>query len=717
MPHTALTEGTTHTVAKTNATKSNKAPVEQAYPSWWADLDTKAVDTARLLAADAVQKAGSGHPGTAMSLAPLAYLLHQRVMRHDPTDPEWVGRDRFVLSNGHSSLTQYCQLFLSGYGLELSDLESLRTWESRTPGHPEYHHTAGVEVTTGPLGQGVANGVGMAMAARRERGLYDPDAPAGTSPFDHFIYVIAGDGCMQEGVTSEASSLAGHQQLGNLILFYDDNHISIEDDTAVAFSEDVMARYEAYGWHVARVDSGEDVAALEQAVDAAKAVTDKPSFISVGTIIGWPAPTLQNTGKAHGSALGEDEIRNTKQILGFDPDIHFAVPAGVLEHTRSVIDRNREIHAEWQQGYDAWAKANPKGFQLHERLKNRTLPDGWTSALPSWPAEKDGKANSISTRKASGEVLGALADALPELWGGSADLAESNNTTMEGQPSFIPAEHQTKMWPGGPYGRTLHFGIREHAMGAILNGINLHGGTRAYGGTFLVFSDYMRPPVRLAALMHLPSIFVWTHDSIGLGGDGPTHQPIEHLAALRAIPGLDVVRPADPNETAVCWRVILEKTDGPAGIALSRQNLPVLDPVKVADAGKGGYVLEEASTGRAQVIIIATGSEVGLALKARTALEAEGTPTRVVSMPCVEWFEAQPASYRQEILPPEIKARVSVEAAVKQGWREWVGEAGEIVSIEHYGASAEGDVLFEQFGFTPDRVVAAAHSALQHAGA
>jgi transketolase len=702
-------------VATTRAGKSED--VHTAHPKWWNELDTKAVDTARLLAADAVQKAGSGHPGTAMSLAPLAYLLYQRIMRHDPTDPEWVGRDRFILSNGHSSLTQYCQLFLSGYGLELSDLESLRTWESRTPGHPEYHHTAGVEITTGPLGQGVANGVGMAMASRRERGLFDPDTAAGESPFDHFIYVVAGDGCMEEGVSSEASSLAGHQKLGNLILFYDDNHISIEDDTAVAFSEDVLARYEAYGWHVQRVDSGEDVTALEDAIKKAQRVIDKPSFIAVRTIIGWPAPTKQNTGSAHGSALGDEEIAKTKEILGFDPSVKFYVNDEVLAHARQVVDRGRDAHAEWQQAYDAWASKNQAASELHRRLANRTLPDGWADALPTWPVEKDGKRNSVSTRKASGEVLTKLAPVLPELWGGSADLAESNNTTMEGEPSFVPAEYQTKMWPGGPYGRTLHFGIREHAMGAILNGINVHGGTRAYGGTFLVFSDYMRPPVRLAALMDVPSIFVWTHDSIGLGGDGPTHQPIEHLAALRAIPGLDVVRPADPNETAACWRRILEKTDGPAGLALSRQNLRVLDPVRTADAGKGAYILEEASSGRAKVIIIATGSEVGLALDAREALEAEGTPTRVVSMPCVEWFEAQPASYRQEVLPPEIKARVSVEAAVKQGWREWVGEAGEIVSIDHFGASAEGDVLFEQFGFTPDRVVAAAHSALQHAGA
>jgi transketolase len=690
--------------------------VVTAHPDWWTELDTKAVDTARLLAADAVQKVGNGHPGTAMSLAPLAYLLYQRVMRHDPTDPTWIGRDRFVLSNGHSSLTQYCQLFLSGYGLELADIESLRTWGSLTPGHPEFGHTNGIEVTTGPLGQGVANAVGMAMASRRERGLFDPDTALGESPFDHFIYVIAGDGCMEEGISSEASSLAGHQQLGNLILFYDDNHISIEDDTAVAFSEDVIARYEAYGWHTQRVDSGEDVVALEDAIANAKAVTDKPSFIAVRTIIGWPAPTAQNTGKAHGAALGEDEIRRTKEILGFDPDVHFNVADDVLAHTRQVVERGREAHAEWQQQFDSWAGGNTDGAALVERLSTRRLPDGWTSSLVEFPTEKDGKPNSVSTRAASGKVLTGLADVLPELWGGSADLAESNNTTMEGEPSFIPAEHQTKEWNGGPYGRTLHFGIREHAMGAIINGITLHGGTRVYGGTFLVFSDYMRPPVRLAALMKIPSIFVWTHDSIGLGGDGPTHQPIEHLAALRAIPGLDVVRPADANETAVCWRTTLEKTDGPVGFALSRQNLPVLDPAKVAGAAKGGYILEEGSSGLPEIILVATGSEVSLALKAREVLEADGASVRVVSMPCVEWFRAQPSSYQQQVLPPDIKARVSIEAAVPQGWREIVGDSGEIIAIDHFGASAEGAVLFEQYGFTPDRVVAAAHAALERAG-
>jgi transketolase len=694
----------------------SEARVVTTHPNWWTELDTKAVDTARLLAADAVQKVGNGHPGTPMSLAPLAYLLYQRVMRHDPTDPNWVGRDRFILSNGHASLTQYCQLFLSGYGLELADIEALRTWGSRTPGHPEHGHTAGIEVTTGPLGQGVGNGVGMAMAARRERGLFDPDAAPGESPFDHYIYVIAGDGCLEEGISSEASSLAGHQQLGNLIMFYDDNHISIEDDTNVAFSEDVLKRYEAYGWHTQRVDSGEDIVALEKAVQKAQRVTDRPSIIAVRTIIGWPAPTLQNTGKAHGAALGEEEIRRTKEILGFDPDVHFAVDSEVLAHARKVVDRGREAHAAWQQSFDKWAADNPERAALLERMSRRELPVGWTESLPSFPTEKDGKPNAVSTRAASGKVLSALAGVLPELWGGSADLAESNNTTMDGEPSFIPAEHQTKEWPGGPYGRTLHFGIREHAMGSVMNGITLHGGTRVYGGTFLVFSDYMRPPVRLAALMQLPTIYVWTHDSIGLGGDGPTHQPIEHLAALRAIPGLDVVRPADASETAVCWRYTLEQTDHPIALALSRQNLPVLEAAKTRDADKGGYILEEASSGLPQVIIMATGSEVSLALAARERLEEEGRPTRVVSLPCLEWFDRQPPSYRDSVLPPDIRARVSVEAGVKQGWRELVGDAGEIISIEHFGASAEGGVLFEQFGFTPDRVVAAAHSALERAG-
>jgi transketolase len=697
-------------------------PDRANYPEWWTDLDTRTVDTIRVLAMDAVQKVGNGHPGTAMSLAPAAYTLFQRVLRHDPSDPGWVGRDRFVLSCGHSSLTLYIQLYLSGYGLELSDLQSLRTWGSLTPGHPEHGHTVGVETTTGPLGQGVGNSVGMAMAARRERGLLDPDAAPGESPFDHMIYCFASDGDMEEGVSSEASSLAGHQQLGNLVLIYDDNRISIEDDTNIAFSEDVLERYEAYGWHTQAVDflrdDGsyvEDVAAFSAALEAAKAETGRPSFIKLRTIIAWPAPDAQNTGKAHGSALGAEEVAATKKVLGRDPAKTFDVDPEVLEHARAVRNRGRQLHREWQARFDAWAAANPERNALLDRMSGRALPPGWTDALPSFPPDEKG----VATRKASGQVLEALAPLLPELWGGSADLAGSNNTTPKGEPSFVPTEHQTKEFPGGPYGRVLHFGIREHAMGSIMNGIVLHGGTRPYGGTFLVFSDYMRPAVRLAALMQLPVTYVWTHDSIGLGEDGPTHQPVEHLAALRAIPGLDVVRPGDANETVVAWRTVLEHTDRPAGLCLSRQNLPVLDRDEYASAegtARGGYVLADAADGMPQVILVATGSEVQLAVEARKRLEATGVPTRVVSMPCLEWFRAQDVAYQQQVLPTGVKARVSVEAAVGQGWREVVGDAGEIVSLEHFGASAAYTVLFEQFGFTPDRVVAAAHASLERVG-
>ncbi|RJK93763.1 transketolase [Vallicoccus soli] len=681
----------------------------------WTDTDRRAVDTVRVLAMDAVEKVGNGHPGTAMSLAPVAYTLFQRFLRHDPTDPAWPGRDRFVLSAGHSSLTLYIQLYLSGYGLELDDLKQLRTWGSLTPGHPEHGHTAGVETTTGPLGQGVGNAVGMAMAARRERGLLDPDAAAGESPFDHTIWCIASDGDLQEGVSAEASSLAGHQQLGNLVVVWDHNSISIEDDTDIAFTEDVVARYEAYGWHTQFVEDGEDVQAVAAALEAARAETSRPSFIALKTVIGYPAPNKQGTGKIHGSALGADEVKATKELLGFDPLQSFEVSTEVLEHARDVVRRGREAHAAWQQRYDAWAAEAGDRLALHERMQQRRLPDGWTQALPVFPADPKG----MATRKASGEVLSAIAPVLPELWGGSADLAESNNTTPKGEPSFVPAEHQTKEWQGGPYGRVLHFGIREHAMGAIMNGIALHGGTRVYGGTFLVFSDYMRPSVRLAALMQLPVTYVWTHDSIGLGEDGPTHQPIEQLAALRAIPGLDVVRPADANETAVAWRTILEHTDRPAGLALTRQNVPTLDREVLGSAegtAKGAYVLAEASTALPQVVLIATGSEVQIALDAREQLESEGTPTRVVSMPCMEWFRAQDRAYQQQVLPPSAAARVSVEAGIAMPWREWVGEVGQTVSIEHFGASAPYTVLYEQFGFTRDRVVAAAHAALDKAG-
>ncbi len=689
----------------------------------WTDVDRHAVDIIRALAMDAVEEAGSGHPGTAMSLAPAAYMLFQRLLRHDPTDPDWAGRDRFVLSCGHSSLTLYIQLVLSGYGLTVDDLKLLRQWGSLTPGHPEHGHTPGVETTTGPLGQGVANAVGMAIAARRERGLLDPDAGPGESPFDHTIWCFASDGDMEEGISSEASSIAGTQRLGNLVLLYDDNHISIEDNTSVAFNEDVLARYAAYGWDTHRVDwlqddgsYDENVEALYDAFVAARDTRDRPSIIALRTIIGWPAPNKKDTYKAHGSALGADEVRATKQILGLDPSRKFDVPDDVLAHSREVVQRGRARHAEWQQEFDAWAKDNPEGKALYDRMRERRLPAGWQDALPVFDADAKG----MATRKASGAVLTALAPVLPELWGGSADLAESNNTTPDGAESFLPTDRQSKEFPGGPYGRVLHFGVREHAMGGILNGIALHGGTRPYGGTFLVFSDYMRGSVRLAALMGLPVTYVWTHDSIGLGEDGPTHQPIEQLAALRAIPGLDVVRPADANEVSVAWRTVLEHTDRPAGLSLSRQNLPVLDRSALAPAdgvARGGYVLAEAGSGTPKVLIVATGSEVHIALAAREQLEANGTPTRVVSMPCREWFFAQDEAYQRTVLPPEVKARVSVEAAVGLGWRDIVGDAGEIVSIEHFGASAPHGVLYEQFGFTPERVAAAAQRSLSNVGA
>jgi transketolase len=690
---------------------------KRSVPENWTELDTRAVDTIRVLAADAVQKTGNGHPGTAMSLAPVAYSLFQRVMRHDPSDPDWLGRDRFVLSCGHSSLTLYIQLFLAGYGMTLEDLESLRKWGSQTPGHPEHGHTPGVEMTTGPLGQGLASAVGMAMASRRERGLLDPDAAPGESPFDHQIYVICSDGDIEEGITSEASSLAGTQQLGNLTVIYDDNHISIEDDTSVALSEDVAARYEAYGWHVQKVHGAEDVTSVLAAIDAARAETDRPSFIALRTIIGYPAPHKMNTGKAHGAALGADEVAGVKKALGFDPDQSFVVEDKVLEHTRGALERGKQAHAEWQREFDAWASANPERAALLDRMRRRELPAGWDQGLPAWDPADEKNSGGVATRKAFGAVINGIADALPELWGGSADLAESNNTTIEGAVSFGPSSIVTKDWGNSsPYGRTLHFGIREHAMGAIMNGIVLHGGTRVYGGTFLVFSDYMRPAVRLASLMQLPVIYVWTHDSIGLGEDGPTHQPIEHLPALRAIPGLNVVRPGDANETAYAVRAILTNPTAPAGIALTRQNLPILQGSSAEGVAKGAYVLadfDDTSPSAQKVIIMATGSEVQLAVEARERLAAEGVSVRVVSVPCLEWFEQQDEAYRRTVLPPEVKARVAVEAAQPLTWYRWVGDAGEIVGIDHYGASADYKTLYEKFGITGDSVVAAARSSLQ----
>ena len=692
-------------------------------PLEWTDLDRRAVDTCRVLAMDAVQKVGNGHPGTAMALAPVAYTLFQKKMRHNPADPAWPGRDRFVLSAGHSSITLYTQLFLGGFGLELDDLRALRKWGSKTPGHPEHGHTAGVETTTGPLGQGVANAVGMAMAARRERGLLDPEAEDGESPFDHHIYAICSDGDLEEGVSSEASSLAGHQQLGNLTLIYDDNEISIEGDTDIAFSEDVAKRYEAYGWHVQVLDwtNGgteyvEDVPALWDALQEAEAVTDRPSMILLRTVIAWPAPNAQGTGASHGSALGADEIAATKQILGFDPEQHFEVPDEVLAHTRALVERGQADEKQWREGFDAWAEANTEGKALLDRLQTRTLPAGWDESLPVFEADPKG----VATRKASGGVLAAIAPALPELWGGSADLAESNNTTPKGEPSFIPEERSTTDFQGDRYGRVLHFGIREHAMGSIMNGIALHGGTRVYGGTFLVFSDYMRPAVRLASLMQLPVTYVWTHDSIGLGEDGPTHQPVEHLAALRAIPGLDVVRPADANETVAAWRTILEHDDRPAGLALTRQNVPTYPRgedgfATTAGVARGGYVLIDAEGGTPDVVLVGTGSEVQLAVEARRLLAEKGVRARVVSMPCREWFDAQDPAYRDSVIPPLVRARVSVEAGVAQGWREVVGDHGRIVSLDHYGASADFATLFQQFGLTAEAVALAAEESIASA--
>jgi transketolase len=693
---------------------SNRAPLE------WTDLDKRAVDTARCLAMDAVQKVGNGHPGTAMSLAPVAYLLFQKRMRHNPADPAWTGRDRFVLSCGHSSITLYTQLFLGGWGLELDDLKSLRTWGSRTPGHPEHGHTAGVETTTGPLGQGVANAVGMAAAARRERGLFDPRSQA--SPFDHQIYAICSDGDLEEGVSAEASSWAGHQQLGNLTLIYDANQISIEGNTNIAFTEDVGKRFEAYGWHVQHVDwtNGgkeyvEDVPELWTALDKAEAVTDQPSLIVMHTIIAWPAPDAQNTGAAHGSALGAAEVAATKKVLGFDPDKLFDISDDVLAHTRSLIERGKAQQAEWHKDFDKWASSHTEAKALFDRMSTRSLPSGWQDALPTYDADPKG----VATRKASGAVLSAIAPLLPEIWGGSADLAESNNTTPEGEPSFTPDAWQTSEWSGNPYGRVMHFGIREHAMGSIMNGVALHGGTRVYGGTFLVFSDYMRPAVRLAAVMKLPVTYVWTHDSIGLGEDGPTHQPVEHLAALRAIPGLDVVRPGDANETVAAWKAILENTDRPAGLALTRQNIPTYPRgaegfATTEGVARGGYVLIDAE-GEPDVVLIGTGSEVQLAVEARNQLAAKDIDARVVSMPCIEWFHEQDQAYRDSVIPPKVKARVSVEAGVAQGWRDIVGDAGRSISLEHFGASADFATIYQEFGITAEAVTLAAEESIRAA--
>ncbi|QNE90410.1 transketolase [Corynebacterium incognita] len=687
------------------------AKTVRRYPADWAEEDQKAIDTVRVLAADAVQHCGSGHPGTAMSLAPLAYTLYQKVLNHNPADVAWAGRDRFVLSVGHSSLTQYIQLFLGGFGLEMEDLKALRTWGSKTPGHPEVHHTRGVEITTGPLGQGLASSVGMAMAARRERGMFDPAAPAGESPFDHFIYVIASDGDVQEGVTAEASSLAGTQQLGNLIVFWDDNKISIEDNTDIAFTEDVAARYEAYGWQVLTVESGEDTVAILDAVDKAKAETSKPSFIRVKTVIGYPAPNKMNTGASHGAALGDDEVAAVKEILGFDPAQSFHMDDDVLAHTRTLVERGQAAQSAWQERFDAWAANNPDAKALFDRVHARELPQDFGAELPSWDADPKG----VATRKASEAAIQALAAKLPEMWGGSADLAGSNNTVIKGADSFGPVSISTDAWNATPYGRNLHFGIREHAMSAILNGIALHGPTRPYAGTFLIFSEYMYPAVRLGALMSTDTYYVWTHDSIGLGEDGPTHQPVETLTALRAIPNLSVIRPADANETAQAWAAALEAPAAPKGLCLTRQNVPVLEGTKdKAHDGvrRGAYVLVEASKDTPDVILLGSGSEVQLAVAAAERLESEGIATRVVSAPCLEWFEDQDADYRESVLPASVRARVSVEAGLAMPWLKYTGTFGRNVSLEHYGASAPAEELFDKFGITSDAVYEAARASL-----
>ena len=681
----------------------------------WNEIDDLAVKTAKVLAADAVEKVGNGHPGTAISLAPAAYLLFQKVMKHDPSDDRWAGRDRFILSVGHSSLTLYNQLFLGGFGLEKKDIEALRTWGSLTPGHPEFGHTDGVEITTGPLGQGLASATGFAMSTRFERELFDPSAAAGQSVFDHFVYVIAGDGDLQEGVSSEAASMAGHLGLGNLIAIYDSNQISIEDDTDISFSEDVAKRYQAYGWETIEVDwhqggYHEDVEALYDAIEKAKANTSQPTLITLKTIIGWPSPTKQNTGKIHGSKLGAEELAGLKQALGFDPELSFQVSEEVLTHTRKLVDRGASARSDWDQQFALWQEANPDAAKLFERISRSELPSNIADALPEFTAGEE-----LATRAASGKVLNAIAQVMPELWGGSADLAESNNTTIEGGGSFVPAKWSTKAWTPKPAGRILHFGIREHAMGAILNGITLSGNTRVFGGTFLVFSDYMRPAVRLAALMGIAPIYVWTHDSVALGEDGPTHQPIEHLTALRAIPNLDIVRPADANETAQAWLAVLKNTKNPAGLVLTRQNLPVLDRSpgfgQATEVEKGAYIYAEGSS-KPELILIATGSEVQFAVEARAELEAKGISTRVVSAPCLEWFEAQSEEYRASVLPPEVKARVSIEAGLSTGWRQYVGDAGIAIGIDHFGASADYQTLYSEFGITTAAVVSAAQKVL-----
>ena len=684
-------------------THAPAAPIDLDPTLDWNADDQRAIDYLRALAADAVQKVGNGHPGTAMSLAPAAYLLFNKIMTHDPTDPQWLGRDRFILSAGHSSLTLYSQLFLCGYPLSMDDLKSFRTLRSQTPGHPEFGHTVGVETTTGPLGQGLATAVGMAMSGRFEAGLF-PQAP-----FGHRVWVIASDGDLQEGISGEASSLAGTQKLGHLNVIWDDNRISIEGDTDVAFTENVSDRYRAYGWDVHEIDmcaNGDvDIPALHAAMVKAANTTGAPSFIRMRTIIAWPAPKARGTAKSHGSALGDAEVAALKRELGLDPQEVFAFDPALLDRVRTALaERTANARKNWDADIATWREGNAPAAELLDRLVARELPADFASHLPTYPA-----GGATSTRKASGQVLNALAVQLPEMWGGSADLAESNLTWIEGSPSFLPYFSDTS----SPYGRNIHFGIREHAMGAALNGIALDGLTKPFGGTFLVFSDYMRGAVRIAALMQTDVTYVWTHDSIGLGEDGPTHQPVEHLWSLRAIPGLSVVRPADAKETAAAW-VENVKRRVPVGLILSRQDLPHLEQETsqiTAGVAQGGYIL--ASDSDPKAIIIATGSEVSVALAAKEALNSQGVHVQVVSMPCIEWFDQQSQAYRDQVLPPHITAPVAVEAGATLGWYRFVGASGEVVGLDHFGASASAPVLFTEFGITAVAVVAAVFKTLK----
>ena len=692
----------------------------------WSELDERAIKMAKVLSADAVQKAGHGHPGSPVSLAPIAYTLYQRFIKHDPNDPKWAGRDRFILSGGHASLTQYVQLYFSGYGVTLDDLKNFRGGkDTRTPGHPEVGLTPGIEMTTGPLGQGLASAVGFAYGQRFERGLLDPDAPEGTSPFDHKVWVICGEGDVEEGVSSEACSLAGNQKLGNLTVIFDANHIQIEGETKIAFAEDILKRYEAYGWYTDEISFiqpdgsyKEDIEGLTKVLEKAEQVTDRPKFIKVDTLIAWPTPGKTNDPSSHGSALGVDAVRGLKETLGFDPDVDFPVDEEALANARKVAERGLKAHAEWDEAFVKWAAANPDKAALYERIHAGKLPEDFDKAIDDLEAGYEVGAK-VATRKASGAVLNALAAVMPELWGGSADLGGSNNTDIKGAASFVPEEFATTQHPNcSVYGRQLHFGVREFAMGAITNGILLGSDTRVFNGTFFQFADYERAACRLAALMEVPNLYVWTHDSVALGEDGPTHQPIEHLASFRAIPQFEVVRPADQWETAEAYRAFFEKENTyPTAMILTRQGVPTLaETAEKAKDGvkKGAYVLVD-TEGTPDVIIMASGSEVQWAVAAAKTLADEGIKARVVSMVSMEWFEEQDAEYKESVLPASVKARVSVEAGLAMPWYKYLGAYGKPVSIEQFGLQGDGAQNMIDLGITAEHVVEAAKASIDEA--